>query len=340
MIGWAVVGIGDITTKRVIPGMRDDPRSRLRAAVTRDPEKSREVCESFGIERIYSSLEDALADPAVTAVYVATPVALHYPQTMAALAAGKHVLCEKPTALSPAQVTAMIAAAKAVDRRFGVAFYRRLYPAVERVQALLRQGAIGQPTLVFVTCHGWFNEREVSHRAWLFDPVLSGGGPLMDVGSHRIDLLNYIFGEPVLAGAALSRQTHHTPEFKVEDNATVTLEYTGEFGPVRAVLDVRWNSRVARDDFRIYGTDGEMDLTPLNKGEIRYPGGSESHPPDDNFHAPIIRHFTSVLEEGVELISSGETALVTDRIMSEVYLKYAHSACSVPSDDGFRGSAG
>src|ERR1022692_3643596 len=328
MVGWAVVGIGDIAQKRVIPGMRDDPRSRLRAAVSRDPEKSREVCESFGIERIYSSLEDALADPAVTAVYVATPVALHYPQTMAALAAGKHVLCEKPTALKPAQVEAMIAAAKAVDRRFGVAFYRRLYPAVARVRALLRQGAIGQPTLVWVSCHGWFNEREVSHRAWLFDPVLSGGGPLMDTGSHRIDLLNYIFGQPRLAGAALSRQTHMTPEFKVEDNATVTLEYAGEFGPVRAVVDDPWNSRVPRDEFRLYGTDGEIDLTPLNSGTIRYPGAQGSLPPDANFVATMIKRFTSVIEEGVELISSGETALVTYRVMAEVYFKYAHISCS------------
>src|SRR6185295_4371477 len=116
---------------------------------------------------------------------------------------------------------------KAADRRFGVAFYRRLYPVVGRMRELLRQGAIGQPTLVWVTCHAWFNEQELAHRAWLFDPQMAGGGPLMDVGSHRIDLLNYVFGEPRLAGAAISRQTQATPNFKVEDNATLTIEYNG-----------------------------------------------------------------------------------------------------------------
>ena len=94
--------------------------------------------------------------------------------------------------------------------------------------------------------------------------ALSGGGPLMDVGSHRIDLLNYFFGDPKLSGAAVSRQTQQTPGFKVEDNATLTIDYTGAFGPVRAVLDVRWNSHVSRDEFRIIGTDGEIDLTPLD----------------------------------------------------------------------------
>jgi predicted dehydrogenase len=319
MVGWAVVGIGDITTKRVLPAIADEPRSKVRAIVTRNPEKNREVCEKFGAERVCTTLEEALADPQVTAVYVATPVALHYPQTMAALAAGKHVLCEKPTALHVEQVETMIATAKAADRHFGVAFYRRLYPALGRARELMRQGAIGQPTLVWVTCHGWFNDEVVSHRAWLFDPAQSGGGPLMDVGSHRIDVLNYLFGEPRLAGVAMSRQTQRTPNFKVEDNATLTIEYTGEFGPVRAVVDVRWNSHVAGDDFRIFGTDGEMDLTPLNDGGVRWPGGQESYPPDRNFHAPLLKHFADVLEGGAKLICSGEDALWTDRIMAEAY---------------------
>lgn len=321
MVGWAVVGIGDIATKRVLPAIADEPRSRLRAVVTRNPERTRAICERFGAARICTTLEEALADPEVTAVYVATPVALHYPQTMAALAAGKHVLCEKPTALKVSQVEAMIAAAKAADRRFGVAFYRRFYPALGRARELMRCGAIGQPTLVWVTCHGWFNDEEVSHRAWLFDPAQSGGGPLMDVGSHRIDVLNYLFGEPRLAGAAMSRQTQRTPNFKVEDNATLTIEYTGEFGPVRAVVDVRWNSHVARDDFRIFGTDGELDLTPLNDGPIRWSGGQESYPPDRNFHAPLLKHFADVLEDGVKLVCSGEDALWTDRIMAQAYGK-------------------
>jgi 1,5-anhydro-D-fructose reductase (1,5-anhydro-D-mannitol-forming) len=323
MVGWAVVGVGDITSKRVLPAIADEPRSRLRAVVTRNPERTRAVCEQFRAERVCTTLEEALADPQVTAVYVATPVALHYPQTMAALAAGKHVLCEKPTALKLEHVENMIATAKAAERHFGVSFYRRLYPALGRARELMRDGVIGQPTLVWVTCHGWMNDLATSHRAWLFDPAQSGGGPLMDVGSHRIDLLNYLFGEPTLAGAAISRQTQNTPGFQVEDNATLTIDYRGEFGPVRAVVDVRWNSHIARDDFRIFGTDGDIDITPLNDGCIRCAGKQESLPNDSNFHRPLLRHFADVLEDGAALICSGEEAILTDRIIAEAYAKAA-----------------
>src|SRR5512132_2603525 len=107
MLGWAVVGVGDITKKRVFAGLRDEPRSRLRCAVTTRPERSSALCREYGVERVYTSLDDALADPEVDAVYVATPVFLPCPQTVAAFRAGKHVLCEKPTALNPDEVELM-----------------------------------------------------------------------------------------------------------------------------------------------------------------------------------------------------------------------------------------
>ncbi len=319
MVNWAVVGVGDITTKRVLPAIAEEPRSRVQAIVTRNPEQTRAVCEYFGAKHVCTTLEEALADQEVNAVYVASPVFLHFPQTMAALAANKHVLCEKPTALNLDEAKTMLLTAQASGVHYGVAFYRRLFPVLSRARELLRQGVIGQPTLVWVTCHGWFNDEVVSHRAWLFDPVKSGGGPLMDVGSHRIDVLNYLFGTPRLVSAAMSRQTHQTPGFKVEDNATLTIEYNGEFGPLRAIVDVRWNSQVAGDDFKVFGTHGDMDLTPLNSGLIQWPGGKESHPADVNFHAPLLKHFADVLEDGAPLICSGEAALATDRILNEAY---------------------
>lgn len=319
VVRWAVVGVGDITKARVFPAIQADSRNRLRAVVTRNPERSREVCERFGAERICGNLEEALSDPQVDAVYVATPVSLHYAQTMASLEAGKHVLCEKPTAMGPKEVEAMIATAKAADRLFGVSFYRRLFPVLARVRELMREGVIGQPIFAWVCHHAWNNEEILAHRAWLFDPAHSGGGPLMDVGSHRIDLLNYLFGEPRLTGAGITRQTQNTPGFHVEDSATLTMEYNGEFGPVRAVMDARWNSKVFRDEFRVIGTEGELDVMPLNSGKLRYPGGEELHPPHDNFHLPMLRHFVDALVDGVPLISSGETAIWTDRMMAEAY---------------------
>ena len=89
MLNWAVIGVGDITRRRVIPAIQAEPRSRLYSVVTRDPAKA----EPYG-SRVFTSLDLALADPEVQVVYVATPVYLHAPQTIQALRAGKHVLCE------------------------------------------------------------------------------------------------------------------------------------------------------------------------------------------------------------------------------------------------------
>ncbi len=313
MLGWAVVGTGDIVRKRVFAALKDEPRSRLRAAVSTHPERARALGESYGVERIYATLDEALADPEVGAVYVATPVFLHCPQTLVALAAGKHVLCEKPTALNPAEVERMIAEARARNLRLGVAFYRRMYPKVRRARELLRQDALGKVTLVWASAHTWFDEEMLRERHWFLEPEKSGGGPLMDIGCHRLDVMNFLFGEPRVLSAAIGNQVHR---FAVEDNATVALEYPGG---IRALLDVRWNSRVNRDEFRIVGTEGEMDLSPLNGAEFRLNGVCESLPPHPNLHYPMIENFVSAVLEGAELVSSGETAILTDRALAAAY---------------------
>src|SRR5579872_6160655 len=107
MINWLVIGIGDITRKRVIPGILSEPRSRLYGVVTRDPRKA----EAYPGVRAWSSLDDALQDPAIRAVYVASPVALHAPHTIASLGAGKDVLCEKPVGMNYPEACGMTAAA-------------------------------------------------------------------------------------------------------------------------------------------------------------------------------------------------------------------------------------
>jgi len=313
MLGWAVVGVGDITKKRVFAGLRDEPRSRLRCAVTTRPERTSELCRQYGVERVYTSLDEALADPEVHAVYVATPVFLHCPQTVAAFRAGKHVLCEKPTALNPDEVELMIAASREADRRLGVAFYRPFYPKIQRAKELIAAGAIGRPTLIWVAVHNWFDEQILQDRHWFLEPQKSGGGPLMDVGCHRIDVLNHMFGRPRVLGAAISNQVLH---FAVEDAGTVILEYPG---PIRVVLDCRWNSRVIRDEFRIIGTEGEMDLTPLNGPDLRCGDRVEQLPPHDNLHYPMITNFVNAVLDGAELVSSAERALVTDRALAAAY---------------------
>src|SRR6266436_7054349 len=108
MLNWIVIGVGDIATRRVIPAIQAEPRSRLYGLVTRDPAKA-----ALYNTRSWSALDEALSDREVNAVYVATPVFLHAPQTIQSLRAGKHVLCEQPMAMNYGEAQAMVAASKA-----------------------------------------------------------------------------------------------------------------------------------------------------------------------------------------------------------------------------------
>ena len=312
MLNWIVIGIGDIAIRRVIPAIQAEPRSRLYGLVTRDPAKA----APFGV-RVWESLDHALADPKVDAVYVGTPVFLHAPQTIQSLRAGKHVLCEKPMAMNEAEARAMLRAAdqaadQAKDERgkiFGVAYYRRCYPKVQRAKQLLAAGAIGKPVLAELTSHAWFDGQ--GSRSWLVDPAQAGGGPLFDVASHRIDVLNFLFGQPQRVAAQLSNVVHRYP---VEDNATVMIEYADG---VRGIVDVRWHSKISRDECRIRGTDGEMELSPLNGPDLIYPGAHENLPPHANLHYPMLENFVDAVEGKSPLLASGASSFWTDWVTEQ-----------------------
>lgn len=305
MLNWIVIGIGDITTRRVIPAIQSEPRSRLYGVVTRDPAKA-----AAYNARVWPTLSEALIDPAVDAVYVATPVFLHAPQTIQSLRAGKHVICEKPMAMNEAEAHSMTQAADSSGKLFGVAYYRRCYPKIQRAKQLIAAGVIGQPVFAEFTNHVWFDGTDA--RVWLFDPAKAGGGPLFDIASHRIDVLHFLFGQPMRATGQLSNAVHH---YSVEDNATVMVEYASG---VRGIVDVRWHSKIHRDESRIRGTEGEMELSPLNGPDLVYPGGRENLPAHPNLHYPMIENFVDAVEGKAALLSSGATAYWTDWVTEQV----------------------
>ena len=308
MLDWLVIGIGDITSKRVIPAILSEKRSRLAGVVTRNPAKA----ASYGVPA-WTDLTTALRKSDARAVYVATPVALHAPQTIEALHAGRDVLCEKPVALNYAQALSMQQASDQTGKILGVSYYRRVFPKVLRARTLLESGVIGRPVMAESTCHDWFYPDGA--REWLIDPALAGGGPLYDIASHRIDLMNFFFGAPKRATGQLSALVHPT---RVEDNATVLIEYDSG---ARAMVDVRWHSRVVRDEFRIRGTEGELNLTALSGADLVYPGGREEIPAPQNVHYPCVENFVSAVLDGTPLASSGKTAIVTDWVTERVMIE-------------------
>jgi predicted dehydrogenase len=283
MLNWLVAGVGDIATRRVLPAILSEPRSRLHAVVTSQPAKA----QAYGVPG-YANFTDALTDPAIHAVYIATPVALHHPSLIAALQAGKHVLCEKPTAMNYAEAQQMAeAAAKHPKLICAVAYYRRRYAKVMEAKRLIDAGAIGQPVLAELNCHSWFNPTD-GHRSWLIDPALAGGGPSYDIAVHS---------------------------YAVEDNATIIADYPNG---ARGIVDVRWHSRVERDACRIIGTDGELNLDPLNGPLLRTPTGDLHLPAPENLHFPLIADFVDAVLDGKKPACPIAEAISTDWVTSQI----------------------
>jgi predicted dehydrogenase len=309
-MNWLVIGIGDITRKRVIPAIQTEPRSNFYAVLTRDARKA----DAYPGVLAFTELSEALRDTAVDAIYVASPVRLHAEHTIASLRAGKHVLCEKPVAMNFAQAEPMAAAQRESGRLLGVAYYRRLYPKLIRAKELIAAGAIGKPVFAEANFHGWLEGEE---RAWLRDPALAGGGPLYDVGSHRIDACNFLFGKPERAMGLRSNALH---QLAVEDSATTLVQYAGG---VNAAIDVRWNSRIQRDQFRVVGVEGEIVLDPLNGPPLKLIKSDGTHveenlPTHANVHYPIVKNFVQAVLDGRALACSIDEAIWTDWVTEQV----------------------
>ena len=306
MLNWLVIGIGDITIKRVLPAILSEPRSRLVGLVTRNKDKA----TPYAVPA-WADLPQALRESGCDAVYVGTPVVLHAPQTIASLRAAKHVLCEKPTAMNYPEACAMQQVAVETGRLLGVAYYRRMYRKINRAKQLIEEGAIGRVVFAEATAHSWFPESEAKD-AWRANPKIAGGGPFFDIASHRIDLMNYFFGRPHRATGQLSNTVFH---YGVEDNATVMIEYAGG---VRGLVDARWHSKIVRDEFRIRGTDGELDLSPLNDPPLVTPSGREQIAAPANLHYPCVEEFVTAALEGSAFRSSISTAVQVDWVTREV----------------------
>jgi predicted dehydrogenase len=189
---WGLLGTARIN-RSVIPPLRSSRRNRVDAVASRTLERAEAYAGQWGIERVFGSYDAMLADPAIDVVYIALPNALHAMWTVRAVEAGKHVLCEKPLALSVAEVDAVIAAAARHGRVVAEGFMYRHHPQTALVQQLVADGALGDLRLVRGSFT--FHHTRVEDVRW--DPAL-GGGSLWDIGCYPVSFARLVSGvEPV-----------------------------------------------------------------------------------------------------------------------------------------------
>jgi predicted dehydrogenase len=314
-----LIGCGDISRKRVAPALRDSPFCELVAVSRARAELAESFAHEFGARRWCAEWQELLTDYEVDAIYVATPVHLHAEQTIAAAERGKHVLCEKPMALSVADCDRMITACRANDVKLGVAYYRHFYPVVRRVKELLDSGDLGVPVVAQINAFEWFDPSASEPRAWLIKKTLSGGGPMFDFGCHRIEVLLDVFGEVRDVKATLANTFFFDRE--VEDVATAVFRFErGTCG----TLSVTHAAREPQDTFDLYCTDGSIHIPVLNEGKMQVitPDGerTETHPNAKNIHLPLIEDFASAVLENRDPVVTGEigraVAIVEEKIYS------------------------
>src|SRR4051794_21941371 len=187
-LGWAMVGTGWHVRDRAAPAARRAKDIRLVAVCGRNGERAREYAEMFGFEHAYDDYDAVLCDERVEVVYLATPNHLHAAQTIKAAQAGKHVLVEKPMALSTTEAEAMIDACRAHAVKLGVAFHLRHHPAHRMARRAIAEGLLGEVRFLQLQW-GRTNPRR---EGWWQEPEQVGAYITMARGVHLIDLLCFL----------------------------------------------------------------------------------------------------------------------------------------------------
>jgi len=254
---WGVIGSGGIARRRTIPeGIMAAVNAELIATYDVDKKINAEATEEFDAIACVSEKE-LLARDDIDAVYIATPAFLHHEQVLSAAKSGKHVLCEKPLGMTNDQALQMIAVCKEADVQLGTAFMMRFLAQHQEALKMIQDGKIGKPVYARAQLSCWYPLMEGS---WRQDPAKGGGGSLMDMGGHCIDLLEMFFGEIKKVSCFINNSVH---EYKSEDSAVAMLFFeNGAMATVDTFFCMPDAS--SKNVLELYGSKGSI----LAKGTI------------------------------------------------------------------------
>jgi len=331
-IQWGVIGSGGIARRRTIPeGIVPAANAELVAVFDVNLTANAEVAKQFGAQAAASIDELLLQD--LDAVYIATPPNAHREQILACARAGKHVLCEKPLALTVADAEAMMAACAQAKVRLGTAFMMRFHTQHQAALKLVREGALGQPVFGRAQLSCWYPPMP---GAWRQDPALSGGGSLIDMGGHCMDLLEMFFG-PVKSVSCFTNRTVH--RYASEDSAVASLRFAnGALGVVDAFFCMP--DEASQNRLELYGSLGSIlaqgtigqgaqgEMTAfLKEGAGGYDaqqtraadGGVRINPAPVNPYRAEIEEFSQAILENREPSNNAAIGLQSQRVLAACY---------------------
>jgi predicted dehydrogenase len=315
-VRWGIIGVGNVTERKSGPGFQQAERSELVAVMRRNGDLAADYARRNQVPRWYDDADELINDPEVDAVYVATPPDSHREYAVRVAKAGKPVYVEKPMARTALECEEMIAACDDAGVGLFVAYYRRAMPRFETVKELLDGGRIGQLRSVSIR-----NERSPQmNEGWRVDPEISGGGHFVDLGSHILDLLDWLLG-PVTSAAGVA--TNRGGRYPAEDLVTGVFEFSSG---VVGVGVWNYDSFEHEDQIEIRGTAGALRFScfaddPLR---LRTERGVEriEAPYPETVQLPLIQSVVNALTGHGESPSDGHSALRTARVIDGLLSGY------------------
>jgi predicted dehydrogenase len=322
-IRWGIIGVGDVTEVKSGPPLYKCDNSELVAVMRRNGDKAKDYAERHNVDRWYDNGDALINDPDVDVVYVATPTHVHKDYVIQAAQAGKHVYCEKPMALTYDECQEMINACEDAGVSLWVAYYRRTMPRFVKIKEILDSGAIGDVLGVsiqhFKTSNVQPNTPE-SELHWHHLPEISGGGALMDVGSHQIDLLNYYFGNMTdIKGMA----TNQSGLYRSADSMSATFRF--ESGIVGTGI---WNftAGINEETLSIVGTTGLLSFSVFSPTPITLTNASGTEIIEigypEHVHQPLIETIIAELNAQGQCASTGHSASHTAWVIDQIFADF------------------
>jgi predicted dehydrogenase len=253
-----------------LQGMESHPRARVVAAADKDPDRCANAREKYGLKRTYLDYREMLDKENLDAVGVALPNYLHAPATIACLEAGAHVLCEKPPAMSATEAGAMRDVSVRTGKLLMFGVQRRFAPAVRASRQAVREGRLGEVFHARTRClrARWI---PLGTDNWFVDPARSGGGSLIDIGVHMLDVAWHLLGHPTpstVSAAAYQKFAHIVPvalDASIDDSVFAWIRFEGG---ASLMLSASWGlNPTAGDpevDVILYGTRASLDMTEPN----------------------------------------------------------------------------
>jgi 1,5-anhydro-D-fructose reductase (1,5-anhydro-D-mannitol-forming) len=260
-IRWGMIGCGDVTEVKSGPGFQKAAGSALVAVTRRDRARAEDFARRHGVPVVHASADALIDDPAVDAVYIATPPGSHCDLACRVAARGKPCLVEKPMAPTHAECLRMVQAFADAAVPLWVAYYRRALPRFLLIRDLLQGGSVGPVTSIHIDVREPLTRGEGA-AAWRFNRSVAGGGLFYDKGSHCVDLVDFLFG-PIERVSALSGNTGGA--YEVEDLVAAVFQTAQG---VTGTGTWNFNSGVPRDAFVLTTADGEISTSFFSDADV------------------------------------------------------------------------